>query len=172
MTFASARRSQLGLDPATLATVASITMSFINKHPKDKSRFQANEEAYRFAAAGDTNALTFLRYRTGRYGVESYVPPFGSFPGGPVGGWATQAAKDHAGQMYTAATRVSVGLDPGLSPDTGSGLPPFAGDDDPPPYTGGPPQGLPPVVTTASMSMTPLLIVAAVVIAMTQRRRN
>lgn len=178
MTFAVTRRQhQLGLDPATVATVAAITQSLINKHPKDKSRFQANEAAYKAAAQGFKQAVTFLKHRTGQYGEIAFIPAFPGFAGGgPVDGWATQAAKDHAAQLLTAALRVEIGMDPGLAPRPGEGIPrpPMAGDDyddDYPGYIPGGGQPLPPVVTQASMSFGPLLVIGAVAaIVLSQRK--
>lgn len=93
---------------ALMAAVAAVptvvqTLSSI-RNPKDAERFAANAAAFARAQAGDTAALTFLKYRSGRFG-ETQVPGYGT-----VGGWATDSAKADAYAKYTAAaTRQAVG---------------------------------------------------------------
>jgi hypothetical protein len=94
--------TQLGYDPATILTVLKLGTSLtgiLSSHPKDAERFKANAEAYRLALAGQQNALQFLKYRSGRFGVETIGAPYN----GEVGGWATQSAKDDAWKLYQSA---------------------------------------------------------------------
>lgn len=67
---------------------------------KDGDRLAANQRAYEAAVAGDSNALAFLKQRTGQYGV-AYVSGYGE-----IGGWATEVAKADARQKYAQALQV------------------------------------------------------------------
>jgi len=76
---------------------------------RDRRRMEQNEKAFRAAAAGDLNARSFLRARTGLYGTV-YIPvslPWAVSPSsgepetpGDIGGWATGPAKRHAEALF------------------------------------------------------------------------
>lgn len=63
---------------------------------KDPDRLAANAAAYAKALGGDRNAATFLKQRTGQYGVVN-VPSYGE-----VGGWATATARADAVAKWEA----------------------------------------------------------------------
>jgi hypothetical protein len=65
--------------------------------PKDAERNAKTDEAFRLAVAGDSNALLFLKQRTGEYGIV-VVPGYGE-----VGGWASADARAYAKTKYEAA---------------------------------------------------------------------
>ena len=90
---------------AAAAAVPTVILSLSSLgHPKDAERFAANADAFARAQAGDSAALEFLKYRSGRFGQTS-IPGYGT-----VGGWATDAAKTDAYAKYTAAlTRQQIG---------------------------------------------------------------
>jgi hypothetical protein len=154
-----AARSGLGIDPASIAATLALGKSLsgiLSSHPKDAERFKRNGVAYQQAVQGQQNALEYLKYRSGRYGIaQSIGYPYNTE--GPVGGWATQSAKDDAFKLYQAALAAwGVGVDEmpdGAGGGGGGGgvnTDPFAG--------GGGGTGLPPVITTAQQSYMPILI--------------
>lgn len=158
------------ISPATISAALSLGKSvsgILSTHPKDAERFKRNAQAYQLAAAGQQNALEYLKYRSGRYGVAQSIgyPYQGE---GPVGGWATQSAKDDAYKLYQAALSAwGIGVDE--MPDGGGSTPADGGVTDP---FGGPVQGLPPVTTTAQQSYVPLLIGLGLVGALLARKRR
>lgn len=127
-------------------------------------RLPKNQAAYDLAVQGKQNALEFLKYRSGRYGVSAFI-------GEPinldqVGGWGTAPARDDAWNKYQGAlAKWGLVVDPAGGPPmpgpTGTG-------DDSPPF-----QGLPPMTISGSQSIWPLLAVAgAAFVAMQGKRRG
>lgn len=83
---------------AAASQVATGIQSLSGGNAQDPERLAANLTAYNRALAGDTNALAFLKQRTGNYGVAT-VPGYGE-----IGGWATRTAKADAQAKYAALT--------------------------------------------------------------------
>lgn len=151
----------LGIDPATIASAIAAGRALsgvLSQHPKDRERFRKNAEAYQLATSGHQNALEFLKYRSGRYGIaQSLGAPYSAE--GPVGGWATQSAKDDAWKLYNLAL-AQFGITPDEMPGGGGAVP--GGDiGTTDPWGGGPVTTLPPVVSVGRQDYTPLLILAA-----------
>lgn len=152
----------LGVIPvAALTSAWNLTQSFLRSHPKDSSRFNANQQAFTLAVQNrDQNALEFLRLRSGKFGQEN-VPGYGD-----VAGWATGEAQDHAWKLYNQALIAlgyasnAPGFDPGNSGSgSGGGYIPGGG------------QPLPNVPITASQNFVPLLAAGAVIYLLMNKRK-
>lgn len=86
----------LGILAPLASSAGTSLLGGLTANKKDPSRLADNAEAYKKAAAGDRNALLYLRQRSGRFG-QIEVPGYGV-----VGGWATDVAKNDAFQKYTS----------------------------------------------------------------------
>lgn len=127
----------LGLAPAVIAGAVQIGTALLDNSgsvsDKDRARLQANADAFRMAANGDRLAIEYLKYRSGRYGQYDAAAgsEFALRYGTPIGGWATQLAKDDAFRLYNEALNMwGIGIEEApdgaggtTSPSTsGSGL--------------------------------------------------
>jgi hypothetical protein len=61
---------------------------------EEPKRLAANQDAFSKAAAGNADALAFLKQRSGKFGT-AFVSGYGS-----IGGWATKTAQDDAWSKY------------------------------------------------------------------------
>jgi hypothetical protein len=114
------------------------------------------------AANGDQLALEYLRYRSGRFG-QNDAPADSEFAkryGTPIGGWATDVAKNDAFRLYNQALAIW-----GITPEEAGG----SGGQPNPSYFGG--TTLPKVTTTAAMSFLPLVALAGAMLFFGSRRR-
>lgn len=153
----------LGLDPVTVqSTIEGVqkAKSFwegLTKNKRDPDRLAANAAAYQLALQGFENALLYLKYRSGRHGIATFIgDPINE---GPIGGWATPEAKDDANKLYNAAL-AATGVRPEEVGDSGTSTGQPSGT-----KVNGQPQGLPRVTTMAAMSYTPLLLLGAIALA-------
>lgn len=153
------------VDPVTVAAAVQITQTLLGTaNQKDKARLQANADAFKMAAAGDQLAIEYLRYRSGRFG--QYDAPadseFAKRYGTPIGGWATDVAKNDAFRLYNQALAIW-----GISPEEAGGS---GGQANPSsmPYYGT--TTLPKVTTTAAMSFLPLVALGAAMLFFGSRR--
>ena len=95
--------------------------------------------------------------------------------GGPVGGWATQRARDDAWRLYQSALGVfGISVDPTSGGQTpGSGYTPNLTDpghpDDLLPVPPGPVTTLPGTTVTGKMDYTPLLLAGAAILLLRRR---
>lgn len=165
---------QLGfvVNPATVSAAISVSnglKSLFGGNSKEQARIQANIDAYKLAAAGRQDAMEYLKYRSGRYGTAQSIGPAWE-GGGPVGGWATQTARDDAWRLYQSALAIyGIGIDPNNGGQTPGGA-----------YTPNPtdpgspedlhPQGLPGVTVTGKMDYLPLVLVAGAALLLAKRR--
>jgi len=146
------------VDPVTVAAAVQITTTLIGSvgNSKDAARLQANADAFKMAANGDQLALEYLRYRSGRFGTND-APADSEFAkryGTPIGGWATDVAKNDAFRLYNQALAIW-----GIAPEEAGGS---GGQPNPSTYFGG--TTLPRVTTTASMSFLPLLAIGGLLL--------
>lgn len=153
------------VDPVTVAAAVQITQALIGTaNQKDAGRLQANADAFKMAAAGDQLALEYLRYRSGRFGTNN-APADSEFAkryGTPIGGWATDVAKNDAFRLYNQALAIW-----GITPEEAGGS---GGQANPSsmPFTG---TTLPRVTTTGAISFLPLVALAGVMLFFGTRRR-
>lgn len=136
-------REKLGIVaiPAIGSAISTIG-SLFSGNSKDPGRLQANANAYGDAVAGDPSAVTYLKARSGRFGTIPISPVWHGDPDSPLGGWATDKAKNDAYAKYQQVTIQPIAA----SSPSSSSVP-------------GTVQQLPTVVAHAGVS--PLLIIGA-----------
>jgi len=175
--YASLAPYGLGFDPVTVAAAIQTSnslLSMFKNNAKERERLQKNMDAYKLATNGRQDAMEYLKYRSGRYGTASSIGPSWE-GGGPVGGWATQTARDDAWRLYQNALGMfGIGIDPSTGVQTpGSGYVPNASDPGHATDAGLPGvnvQSLPGVTVTGRMDYMPLVIAGAAILLLSRRR--
>lgn len=124
----SSRDDNLGVLPvAAIAGAASGAINVFKSifggggiSDKDKNRLAVNQRAYDYAMNGDTRAVEYLKYRSGRFGISKPMN-LGDLTDNqtvPVGGWASTLGKDDAYTKYqqVLAAYKSAGKSPTPAP--------------------------------------------------------
>lgn len=88
--------------PMLMAGGEAVLGKLLNAHPLDAERFQRNEAAYRRAVAGDTNAMLFLKQRSGKFGIAFVGACGDKDTPGQIGAWGHGPPCDDAYQKYVA----------------------------------------------------------------------
>lgn len=167
---------QLGfaVNPVTVQAAISVSQGIqklFGGSSKEAQRIQANIDAYKLAASGRQDAMEYLKYRSGRYGTATSIGPQWE-GGGPVGGWATQTARDDAWRLYQSALAIyGVGIDPNTGGQTPGGAYTPNPTDPGSPDDVGHPQGLPGVTVTGKQDYLPLVLLAGAAILLSRRGR-